>query len=106
MRHGVTRATALAALALLAACAAKPPGRSAGTASVEPTPAEAPAAETNMALDSLLHVRTGELRQRFGDPHAQRRDGGAIVWNYEAEGVCRLNLVLQGVRGAAAEVVH
>ncbi len=115
------RAVALAVLALLAACAtppeggppsaALPPGAGlgtgigSGTGSAAAPQADAEA-EANVPLDQLLHVRTGELRARFGDPHAQRRDGGAIVWNYEADGLCRLNLVLQGVRGAPAEVVH
>jgi len=104
-------AAALAVLAWLAACAAPPEGgpasaglpRAAGPAGAAPgdPAAEAPG-EANVPMDSLLHVRTGELRARFGDPHAQRRDGGAIVWNYEADGLCRLNLVLQGVRGAPA----
>lgn len=101
------RAAPLAVLLALAACAQPPGGGEAGTtAGATPPPADAPAAEASVPMDSLLHVRTGELRARFGDPHAQRRDGGAIIWNYEADGVCRLNLVLQGVRGAAAEVVH
>ncbi|MCX7375816.1 MAG: hypothetical protein NTY94_03655 [Alphaproteobacteria bacterium] len=111
MSRATTRAATLAALAWLAACAAPPQGgTTAGTTvGTAPQPAatpETPPAEATLPVDSLLHVRTGELRARFGDPHGQRRDGGAIVWNYEADGVCRLNLVLQGVRGAAAEVVH
>ncbi len=111
MSRATTRAATLAALAWLAACAAPPQGGTTGgtTAGTAPQPAatpETPPAEASLPVDSLLHVRTSELRTRFGDPHGQRRDGGAIVWNYEADGVCRLNLVLQGVRGAAAEVVH
>lgn len=102
------RAAPFAVLLALAACAQPPGGGEAGTAvgTLPPPAADTPAAEASVPMDSLLHVRTGELRARFGDPHAQRRDGGAIIWNYEADGVCRLNLVLQGVRGAAAEVVH
>ncbi len=107
MSRATTRAATLAALAWLAACAAPPQGgTTAGTAPQPAATPETPPAEATLPVDSLLHVRTGELRARFGDPHGQRRDGGAIVWNYEADGVCRLNLVLQGVRGAAAEVVH
>jgi len=105
-------AAALAALAWLAACAVPeggPPSaalpRGSAGATADASADEVPT-EANVPMDSLLHVRTGELRARFGDPHGQRRDGGAIVWNYEADGLCRLNLVLQGVRGAPAEVVH
>ncbi len=111
MSRAATRAATLAALAWLAACAAPPQGgttggTTAGTAPTSGATPETPPAEAILPVESLLHVRTSELRARFGDPHGQRRDGGAIVWNYEADGVCRLNLVLQGVRGAAAEVVH
>ena len=42
---------------------------------------------------------------RVGPPTQQRRDGGAVIWNYEAAGVCRLNLVLQRERGGQ-KVVH
>jgi hypothetical protein len=112
MSRAATRAATLAALAWLAACATPPQGgTSAGTPAgsgraTEPGTPDVPPAEASLPMDSLLHVRTSELRARFGDPHDQRRDGGAIVWNYEADGVCRLNLVLQGVRGTPAEVVH
>lgn len=96
-----------AALALVSACAAPPPG---GTPPAQhvvlPTAVPEAPAEVSLPVESLLHERASAVRARFGDPHAQRRDGGAVVWNYEADGLCRLNLVLQGVRGAPAEVVH
>ena len=93
-----------AVLALLSACTAPPP----------PGAAPAPQGETAIAVpppaavpvQALLYESAGAVRARFGDPHAQRRDGGAVVWNYEADGLCRLNLVLQGVRGTAQQVVH
>jgi len=97
-----------AALALLVtACATPPPGagRLAQQAELPDRSVDQPA-ETSLPVDTLLYERASAVRARFGDPHAQRRDGGAVVWNYEADGLCRLNLVLQGVRGAPQQVVH
>ncbi len=92
-----------AALVLVSACAAPPPG---GRTSGQQVELPAAPVEASLPVETLLYERASAVRARFGEPHAQRRDGGAVVWNYEADGLCRLNLVLQGVRGAPQQVVH
>lgn len=94
-----------AALLLVSACAAPPPKGGVPESAAE-TVSAVPPPPLAVPVQALLYESAGAVRARFGDPHAQRRDGGAVVWNYEADGLCRLNLVLQGVRGTAQQVVH
>jgi hypothetical protein len=107
IRRSMRGAWWAALVLLVSACATPPPGagRLAQQAELPDRSVDQPA-ETSLPVDSLLYERASAVRARFGDPHAQRRDGGAVVWNYEADGLCRLNLVLQGVRGAPQQVVH
>jgi len=103
----------MAAAALIAGCATPPSGSQivapatqvAMAAGVVPQ-LSATLAEANLPMDVLLEVQGSTLRARFGEPHQARRDGGAQVWNYEAPGLCRLNLVMQSVRRAPLKVVH
>jgi len=114
----MVRWAGMAAAALIAGCATPPSGSQivapgtqvAMAAGVVPQPSATPPAatlaEANLPMDVLLEVQGSTLRARFGEPHQERRDGGAQVWNYEAPGLCRLNLVMQSVRRAPLKVVH
>jgi hypothetical protein len=110
MRHAMRHWAWLGMAALAAGCAAPqqaaaPPSPAAMITTPTPSPPQ-PQAETNVPVESLLYVRAAQVRARFGEPHETRRDGGAQVWNYEAEGQCRLNLVMQSLRRAPLTVVH
>ena len=100
MAAGWARAR-LAVFALMAGCAAPvlpvPPA--------PPAPVPVLVGDVNVPTPALLELRAPDLRGRFGEPHQARRDGGAEIWNYEAPGLCRLNLVLQRERGSLT-VVH
>ena len=100
MTAGWARAR-LAVFALMAGCAAPVPP----APSTPPAPAPVLVGDVNVPTPAQLELRAPELRGRFGEPHQARRDGGAEIWNYEASGLCRLNLVLQRERGTQ-KVVH
>lgn len=100
MTAGWARAR-LAVFALMAGCAAPVPP----APSTPPAPAPVLVGDVNVPTPALLELRAPELRGRFGEPHQARRDGGAEIWNYEASGLCRLNLVLQREHGSL-KVVH
>ena len=93
------------ALVLIAGCAPQG-GPRMGAPRVPALPADPPlSAEVTVPISSLLDARGQDLVARFGEPGQRRRDGGAEVWNYEAPGLCRLNLVMQRQRGTQL-VVH
>ena len=98
MAAGMARAW-FAVLVLMAGCAAPAPLKA------PPAPTPVVQGDVNVATPTLLELRAPELRARFGEPGRARRYGGAEIWNYEAPGVCRLNLVLQRERGGL-KVVH
>lgn len=108
MRRAMHHWAWLGMAALAAGCAApQQDASSVSPAAMIATPAPAvPQAETSVPVESLLYLRASQVRARFGEPHETRRDGGAQVWNYEADGLCRLNLVMQSLRRAPLTVVH
>ena len=96
-RHHMTglRATALAALFALAACA-QPGGGGMGGASSFAPPQSAPAKPASLRAapspDELMHVDPAAVAAHLGEPDFERKDGDARLWRYSAP-ACTLQIV-------------